>query len=432
MELEPHSPRKHEVYYGWVIVGVVALASFSQTAETFPVWSVLLKPMTEEFGWSRSEFTGAMTIGTVIGAITAVGFGPMLDRYGPRWSVAAALGVVGASLLLMPLISTLWHFYALLVLGRVMHIGLIGIALSVITPKWFIAKRGRAVAFTRLGNRLGSTVTPLYAQILISALSWRAAVATVGGVVWLVSMVPAAIFLRRQPEDMGLLPDGATQEEMEAYQQQDPATSRATRRPVDVSISVHQVIRLPSFYLLAGAYGFAFLVGPATSLHLMPYLTDQGMSAAVAVTAVAVSSASGGAGALAFGFLVERFNSQVILAADFVLIAVAFLLLQGVTSGPLALAWGIYYGAVHGGMFTLLQIIFADHYGRHSLGAIRGLMSPLQATMHALGPMGAAVAYDVTGSYGLVFFGFAAATLAAAGCVFVARPPTVGQPTAVG
>ena len=168
MELEPHSPRKHEVYYGWVIVGVVALASFSQTAETFPVWSVLLKPMTEEFGWSRSEFTGAMTIGTVIGAITAVGFGPMLDRYGPRWSVAAALGVVGASLLLMPLISTLWHFYALLVLGRVMHIGLIGIALSVITPKWFIAKRGRAVAFTRLGNRLGSTVTPLYAQILIS------------------------------------------------------------------------------------------------------------------------------------------------------------------------------------------------------------------------------------------------------------------------
>ena len=77
-----HRPR---IYYGWYIVIIVGLAGFTQTAEAAVVLSVFLKPVTLEFGWSRTAFTGAITIGTLMGGIIAIFIGPLMDRFGPRW-----------------------------------------------------------------------------------------------------------------------------------------------------------------------------------------------------------------------------------------------------------------------------------------------------------------------------------------------------------
>jgi MFS family permease len=407
-------------------VGVIALTGFSQTAETFPVWGVLLKPITQEFQWSRSAFTGAMTIGTVGGALVALAFGPMLDRFGPRWSMSGALFVMGATLVLMAPMSALWHFYVLLVVGRVMHIGIVGLATSVVIPKWFVAKRGRAAAISRLGNRVGSTVTPVYAQVLVSFGSWRAAVAVVGIVVWIVSMVPAALFLRRRPEDIGLLPDGdspaADSESTEAALGHHPRPRREEN-----SLSVRAVLHSRSFYLLTAAHSLIMLTGPATSLHLMPHLTDLGLSPKLAVTVIALSSASGGVGSLLFGLLAERSGSRHVAAFTLVVMAGAYAALLAIDTGTLALVWGVCYGLAHGGTMLVVQIIFPDYFGRDSLGAIRGIIAPVQGVMHALGPIGAAIAYDLTESYMLVFVVFAVATLLAAVCILLARPPQVSE-----
>ena len=423
MTFKRYNLRKPRIYYGWVIVAVAALASFSQTAETFPLWGVLLKPMTEEFGWSRSAFTGAMTIGTIFGSVIAVAIGPMLDRFGPRWMVTAAFALIGGTLLLMAWISSLWQFYVLLIPGRMVHLGVIALAVSVIIPKWFIVKRGRATAIGGMGNRVGSAITPLYAQLMVSLVSWRAAVATVGIAVWVVSLIPVALFLRRQPEDMGLLPDGATREDMAGL---GLVASTGTGVPIpgfDISLGLRQVLKLRSFYLLTAAFSVGFLVGPTTSLHLVPYFTDQGMTAGVAVAVIAVSAASSAAGSLFFGLLVERFHVRWIMAANFFLLATGFGFLLVVESALPAFLWGVYYGVAYGGMFTLLHIILADYYGRASLGAIRAFIWPAQSVTHALGPIGAAFVYDTTGGYTLVFSLFAILTLAAAFGVLAAKPP---------
>ena len=86
MSAEPQAVGKPRIYYGWFIVLAIALTGFTQSAETFPVLGVFLKPITEEFGWSRSVFTGSMTAGTLIGAVVAVAVGPFLDRFGPGGS----------------------------------------------------------------------------------------------------------------------------------------------------------------------------------------------------------------------------------------------------------------------------------------------------------------------------------------------------------
>ena len=200
--------KKPGLYYGWVIVIVIGLVGFTQSAESYPILGVFMKPMIEEFNWSRTIFSGSTLIGTLMGGVIAMFVGPLIDRLGARWTLTAAFAVLGATLVLMAYISTLWQFYILQIIGRALTMGVLALALGIVVPKWFIAKRGRAVAMGGLGQRLGNAVTPLYVQFLVSQGSWRLATAVAGILMWVVSMIPAAIFLRRTPEDMGLLPDG--------------------------------------------------------------------------------------------------------------------------------------------------------------------------------------------------------------------------------
>ena len=257
--------------------------------------------MTEEFGWSRSAFSGAMTIGTLLGGFVAVGVGPLIDRFGPRWTVAIGLFVVGGTLVLLAGITSLWQFYALEIIGRMVTMGIVGLAVQVIIPKWFIAKRGRAVAISGLGGRLGNTITPLYVQALVSMGNWRLATIVAGSVIWITSVVPSIIFLRRRPEDMGLNPDGI---KPEPVSEKDSELSGKTTSPnrKEVSLSLRDVSKLVSFYLLITAFAVSSFVATGLNLHMMPYFTDQGLEAGIAALVVAVWSASGAVGSLLFGF----------------------------------------------------------------------------------------------------------------------------------
>jgi MFS family permease len=198
-----------------------------------------------------------------------------------------------------------------------------------------------------------------------------------------------------------------------------------SRRRLETSFSPRQVLRLSSFFLLVFAFALGFAVGTTISLHIMPYLTDQGLTVAVAVVVVAVSSATGAAASLLLGFLAERLSVRWIMVANLLLLAISFALLQAVHSSFQAFLWGAFYGVAQGAVFTLFQVIFADYYGRESLGAIRGLVSPIQSLAQAVGPVGAALAYDNGGSYSLVFLSFSLLSLASALCVALARPPAL-------
>ncbi len=94
-------------------------------------------------------------------------------------------------------------------------------------------------------------------------------------------------------------------------------------------------------------------------------------------------------------------------------------------SPTLALLWGLYMGIVQGGIFTMQQVVLADYYGRESLGAVRGVVWPVQTTANAFGPLASALAYDINGSYGLIFGVFGLLGLLAALCVFLAKPPVL-------
>ena len=256
--------RRRQFYYGWVIVATVALASFSQTAGTFPVLSVLLGPINDEFGWSRTTFTAATTVGTLTGGAVSLLVSRVIDRLGGRWILSAALFLLGLSFALTAFVQTLWQFYALQIMGRMLTMGVVALVLQVIVPKWFIARRGLAVALAGLGGMVGNTVTPLYVQQVVQLADWRTAAFVAGVVIWVVSVVPVEFFLRRQPEDLWLLPDGAEAAELAERVKQ------GTSPRIEASYTLAETLRQPAFYLLAGSFTVLFMVGPAMGCTCSP------------------------------------------------------------------------------------------------------------------------------------------------------------------
>jgi MFS family permease len=304
----------------------------------------------------------------------------------------------------MALVQELWQFYVIQIAARFLALGVISLALSIMIPKWFVAKRARAVAFSGLGGRLGNAITPIYVQFLVSVYSWRVATVTTGLVMLAVTLLPVALFVKRQPEDLGLLPDGVTPEEKARQQAAARAGGRGPK--ADISFTLKQVAQMPAFYLLLGAQTFGSIVGPALNLHMVPYFTDKGLTPAVAVAATTTLFISSALGSLLFGFLAERFGIKRVVTIDYVFMGVGFIFLLMVNSPAGAIAWGIYMGVVQGGGMTLNQVLFADYFGRGSLGAIRGATTPIQLGTNAVGPMAAAIAYDVTGNYVSIFLAF--------------------------
>jgi sugar phosphate permease len=414
---------KPKLFYGWVIVAVVAMAGFTQATETFSVLSVFLKPITQEFSWTRSEFAGAMSIGGLLGSLVAVSIGPLIDRFGSRWALVLAFAVLGATFVLMPLMSSLWHFYVLQILARMMNTGVLGVASAVIIPQWFIAKRGRAIALSEMGHGMGSTVTPIYVQLMVSAWNWRVAAATAGVLMWVVSALPAAMFLRRRPEDLGLLPDGAPTEETGRHRAASREASGGGPRAPEIAVTLHQALRMPTFYLLTVAMPLGWIARTGLSLHAIPFFTDRGLAPELAVAVIALHSAFGILGMVGAGFLAERVNPRLLLSVDYLLNGLAFPLLLLTRSAPTALLWGVFYGLVQGATFILQRIILADYFGRRHLGSIQGVMRAVQNVAQAAGPIVAALAYDATGSYTLIFAIFGVIAASSGIFIYFARPP---------
>ena len=408
-------------YYGWVIVVVIALTSFTTSAETFNVLGVFLKPLTLEFGWSRSSFAAATSTGSLLGGVIALGVGPLIDRFGARVALVISLSLLGGVFLLMVWMTSLWQFYALQTLGRALNNGVLGVAASIVIPKWFIAKRGRAVAFSGLGSGIGNTITPLYVQLLVSTRGWRTAAATVGGTVWAVSLLPVAFLLRRQPEDMGLLPDGARSPD--SARLTDGARQQGAPPPVETSYRFREASQFSSFYFLVINVCASWFIRTGITLNFIAYLTDQGLSPTIAVTTLAVHGATAAVSSVVWGFLAERFSVRLGMTVGSLLVGAGLLMLLGVRTELVALMWGAYWGVANASSLTLQRVIFADYFGRRYLGSIQGVVRSVQTVAQAAGPLAATLAYDFLGSYKPVFILMAAIAVIGAVSVFLAQPP---------
>ena len=196
-------------FYGWTIVAVGFLAHIASAFSISSTLSVFLKPLSSDLGVSRGVFSLIRTGEVLIGAVAAPFVGTLLDRHGSRGLMAAGGVISGVGLMLLGQARDFWQF--LLVRWLIVSPGdtLMGqMVVNVTISRWFIRMRGRALAFAGMGHGLAKVCMPLCAASLIAYAGWRGTWVVFGLLTLALVVGPSLLFMRRSPEDMGLLPDG--------------------------------------------------------------------------------------------------------------------------------------------------------------------------------------------------------------------------------
>jgi MFS family permease len=209
VKVTPHRwPCRLPFYFGWLIVGIAFVTmAIAVTART--AFSLLLPPLINEFGWDRGLVAGAFSFGFLVSAILSPISGRLMDSHGPRVVIGSGVCLMSIGLLTAPLIERPWQLYA--TLGVLVGGGanlMTYTAHSLFLPHWFMRRRGLAISIAFSGAGVGAVVLLPWLQTIIGRDGWRASCSAMGLLVLLV-IGPLTLFVRRGPEDIGLLPDGA-------------------------------------------------------------------------------------------------------------------------------------------------------------------------------------------------------------------------------
>ncbi|MFN8533438.1 MAG: MFS transporter [Dehalococcoidia bacterium] len=382
------------IAYGWVIVFASFVVTFCEMPTFNPILTLFLLPMTEEFGWSRTEFSVAVVIATVASAVVAPFGGALVDRVGPRLAQSVGSLVLGGAVLAIAFTPGLIWLYLFYSVARIATNSGTGIATTVVVSNWFTRKRALAFGIIASAWRLGSWVLPLGISALIVAQGWRAGWLFLGVMVLLLAVPAPALLTIRKPEDVGLVTD-----------QTSPAPLSAALSP-ERPWTLREAVRTPSLWLVAFGGFCAWFSAASYNLHLIPYLLDKEFSADAAVGTLAGMGFVSMVATIGLGLVADRIGVRRTYMGTFSCAAIGAVLILWLASPWMLAGFALFYGVAFGGYVTLQQSVWAEYFGRGSLGAIRGITMPVQLMGNALGPFAAALAFDLTGSYAIPFTAF--------------------------
>ena len=414
--------RLYPSFHGWWIVGVSFFALFTHGAATSYLFGLLVVPMENDLGWSRTTLVGALTVATFVTSALGMMLGPVFDRHGARIGMASSALLGGTCLVLLALVQTPWQFYLLLGVGvGAARTGLENIGPRTAIANWFIRRRAAAFAWSSGGRAVfGFTMVPLFA-ILIEQTSWRAGWAVLG-VVELIVLTPLAWFIiRRRPEDHGLLPDGDPP--LPLPPSDSPAQASERNAGAEDSWTLHDAIRTRTLWFIVLAL---VLTGfPATGIiaNMVPYFIDEGLSLSFASSAFAFFAFGAIFGRPFWGYIAGRFSIHVALTlyGFSYALAIALYVIASTPATLFAAAWPV--GLVIGGSQQLQSQAWPDYFGRRHVGSITGLTIMLVTPAMATGPLVAAAAFQIMGSYGPVLTAYAAGAFLAGFFFLLAKRP---------
>ena len=408
--------RQLPFFYGWVIVGCVGCAAFVRQGAAVATLSVFVTPMTDEFGWSRAEFSGAVSLGGLLAALTAPAIGVLADRRGSGMILSVAALVLGGAALALSQTNSLIWFYVAFCIARMTFASPFDIGISSAVAQWFVRLRGQAMSYINVILSISLAMMPVIAFTAMSNGDWRNGWFTIAILVLTIGVAPNLLLLTRRPEDIGLTPDPKS-----ARLPVEPGRAAA---PInEPSFTRAEALRTPALWFIMGFTVFIFPVQAGISLHQIPHLVERGLSPLVAVSAVSSQSIVGAVAGIAFGLFARRYSARIGLCIGAIATSMSAIILLMVASGWQAFVATSLFGFGIAGILTLLPVIWAEYYGRENYGAIRGVTLPVQVLAQASGPLIAGFLRDWTNDYNASLSLFTIFAIIAAGLVFFARPP---------
>lgn len=398
------SVRRRPFYYGWVVVGALAISEPVSWGILFYGFGVMITPTQAELGWSRAEVTGAFSLAMLISGLAALPMGRWLDRHGARGLMT--LGSCLATLLVIAWaqVQSLASFYLVWAgIGVIMAMVLYEPAFAVVA-QWFVRKRNRALTVLTFGGGLASVIFVPLAMWLVTGYGWRTALLILAGLLAAVTIPLHALVLRRNPAAIGAQPDGA------------PSFTPATDQP---DRSLHEALRRADFWWLATAFALSVMASVALSVHLLPFLAEEGHPAAFAALVASVLGGSQIPGRLVFGPLCSRFSLRITTAVLFAVMTTGIVILFLAPVGWLVILGAICFGAGSGASSPARAALVADLYGVTHYGSISGVIALVQTGAKTLAPVGMGLLYTWWGSYAPVFWTLAATGVGAVGSILL-------------
>lgn len=416
--------RKPKIFYGWYIVAVGFLAQVNCAFHMSSTLSVFLKPLTEDLAVSRGVFSMLRSGEILLAGALAPLVGPLVDRFGGRWLMAGGALSAGIGFLLLGQVGAFWQFllirWALVAIGGVLMCQMV---VSVTISRWFVRKRGRAIAIASLGQGSAKVLIPIVTAALFVSVGWRSTWAIFGLLTLALVVIPAVIFMRHSPEEMGLLPDGDTAPTDDAVEPKRAEAAARGREHDEAVWSRRDILSTRAFWMICFMYGMANVGIAGLNLHVFAYVTDVGFSALVAATALTIIASTQLGSTLIWGFLSERIEIRHSSTAMFITQALGLSL--AISTEKLAPIYGGFflYGIGLGGSFVLQELIWATYFGRMSLGTVRGLGIFVTYAFGAAGAPFFGFVHDATGSYHISFIAFAGALVLSAILSALVRAP---------
>ena len=407
------------MFYGWRIVAGFFLTMFLG-AGVIATHSVFFKPISAEFGWSRTALSAVLSVNLLIGGLSAPFWGRLVDRRGSRAIVPVGVMIVGISLLLLSGMGAMWQAYLLYMLLAVGGGGMSVVPISSTLSQWFVRRRGLAIGTTLAGSGVGGLVMAPIAGVLAETVGWRGGYQFYGLTILLVAIPVLFLVLRRRPQDMGMLPDGDEPKEV-STEAHDGLSLGGDQPP---ALDLKAAIKTRTFWLLAVGFMLPMFAGRALVVHLVPIMTDAEITPRIAAAAFGVVLGLSPVGKLGFGLAADRFNKRHIFALCYGIGALAILCLVALESvGPIALAGFILiFGCSYGGGITLAPLLIGECFGTASLGEIFGVLGLTAMVGGALGPIFAGWTYDTMASYQVAFNVFVAAQVVGVAAILRCRP----------
>lgn len=392
-----------------VASGIGVFVSFASVlVYTF---GIFLRPLSEEFSWSREAVSAAFGIAAMTVAVCSPPLGYLLDRLGPKRVILPCLTAFGCAFASLSLLTPhLWHLYVIFLVLGVVGNGTAQMAYSRAVSSWFERRRGVALALLMSGGAIGAMMLPPATEALIQRLGWRGAFAALGGMVLVIGLPTVASFIRERP------------------------SSRSGAVERSAGDSVREGVTSRIFWILVAVLFFSSIAQNGAITHLSALLTDRGVSAAGGALAL---SAMGGAslmGRLTTGWLLDRFFGPYVSFGLLVLAALGTFTLSGAHSLAMGVAGAALIGFGMGGEADVTPYLLSRYFGLRSFSTLYGLTWTAYATAGAIGPILMGRAFDATGSYAALLLRLAAATLVVAALNFLLPryrswpPPRVGAP----
>ncbi|HLF78072.1 MAG TPA: MFS transporter [Dehalococcoidia bacterium] len=408
---------KPRIYRGWWIVFTGYLSQAATVGSSGWVFGVLILPMQEDLGWSRSELVGVVTLSRLISGVLAARLGPVVDRSGARSLMTLSALGAAACLLGTAASQNQWQYYLCWAGFGVCMPGLSNIGPAVAISNWFVRKRAQAVMIFTFGSATAGLVLAPVMSAVAGAHGWRAAWVAMA-LIFLTVAPLAWHFVRRRPEDFGLLPDGANAEPIE----QDIDEAKPAPDDAEPEWTVRQALHSHSFWLVTFAFMLTSFPASSIFIHMPSFVESKGFSSGEGAAAVSFYGAGVLAGRFTWGFIVSRIGVYRALVAYGFSYGLSIFLFVAPHALPLIYATTVLLGVSIAGAQQLHVQAFPEYFGRRIVGSLLGYAGVAAALTGSAAPLLAAAAYDHSQSYSLTFSVFGAFCLIAGVAFLFSKP----------